>query len=242
MGRLSVVCAVGRSGTGATPAPPATVITEVAAQRGGTLGNSVNEIDYVFPVDVTAGNLVVVGCSKFGTGVFTAANCAQFAGTATLEAFTLDSSIDVGSKHSAVYSARVTGSGSLTVRVSFPGGPSFPTIGCDEFACTTGWGAAASRVESVSAASAVGNPVIDSGNAASAGAALFYGTCEMSNGLPASLTIAAAYTEVFQNIVAAGGFGSQGFRITPAALVDAITWTIDIPMDWTSALAVYKGV
>lgn len=118
--------------------------TRVAGQGGGSdTASGGTFVDYVFPGNVSSGNLLVVGVAAF-TGTNNnpclLSMIAKQAGGATLGTWTMDSQIlykPDGTNYiaCAVYSVPVTGTGSLTVRFNHPqAAVDSVFIGCQELA------------------------------------------------------------------------------------------------------------
>src|SRR5688572_25975197 len=93
-------------------------------QSGGNFANNTTAVTRSIGT-VTAGSLIVVGGKKFSpsTDAFVAGDCTKSAGTATIDTVTLDRghNLDMaggsGWGSAALWSAIVTGSGTLTMQV-----------------------------------------------------------------------------------------------------------------------------
>lgn len=119
-------------------------ISRVATQAVGITQDTSATVQKAFTANVTAGNLIVVGAAKFiaGGAAFVAGDCTKSAGTATIGSVSLDEvRTESVNAVAGVWSAIVTGSGSLTIQVSGATG-SFWAMGINEYASTIGWDSA----------------------------------------------------------------------------------------------------
>jgi hypothetical protein len=196
-------------------------ISQVASQADGVTQDAAAGVTRAFPGNVTAGNLVYVGCAKYDTGVsFTAGNCTKSAGTATIGTPTLDVVVQVGNIAFGVWSAIVTGTGSLTLQIASTAGTYF-ALGSDELASTVGWDAA--RAEASNTGS--GNSVTQiTGNITSAGAAAFVGGVALdASANVADFTEQAAFTRIYLETDASlHEPGLTMLRIVASGTTDAI--------------------
>lgn len=132
-----------------------------------------------FASNVTSGNLILIGCSRYAAGgntAFVAADCTKSAGTATIGTVTLDKQSNVASANptqAGVWSVPVTGSGSLTIAVAGPAGSYF-TMAIGEYSGTDVSGSRIDGTPSSNTATTGTNPVT-SGTTTSTGDALFFG-------------------------------------------------------------------
>lgn len=232
------ICTSGAFAGNAAPS-----ITEVVAQRGGVAQGFAPDAIYPMPQNVVAGNLVVVGISKYSVAVapFLAGDLTKFAGTATIGPVSLDITFDSAECYSAVYSFVVTGDGDLTLRYLNNGGgtDAFIILGADEFSTSGTWGAG--RFVDSSAGTDVVSAAINSGAASSTQRALFVGTCQIDGSVFASMTLDPAFTDIIQNFSSGGDFGGVAFKIAPSANTDDLSWLLDAPANrWTAVLAVYQ--
>src|SRR5688572_17812296 len=121
-------------------------------QSGGNFANNATAVTRSVG-SVTAGSLIVVCGMKFSptTDAFAAGDCTQSAGTATIGSVTLDRghNLDMaggsGWGSVGIWSAPVTGSGTLTMQVGGALAGSYLLIGAGEFSGS--WDS--SRVENV---------------------------------------------------------------------------------------------
>jgi len=215
-------------------------ISQVASQAGGVTQDASATVDRAFPGNVTAGNLVWFAVSKFDAGVsLVAGDLTKQAGTATIDTPTLDKVIQAGNLTAAIFSALVTGTGSLTLRCTSTAG-SYWVIGSDELASDVGWGA--SRVEDSDSANATATPQVTPAMV-SAGKAAFVGVTALDDGLLSSLTEQAAFARVFlENNGAAHAIGVIFQQIVSTGTTDAAesSTTADGAQIYAIAGVVYK--
>jgi hypothetical protein len=209
------------------------------SQAGGTIADATSPNTYALPNNVTSGQLIVVGCASDGTGVFASGDCTKSAGTATIGSFTLDKTINqTTDQHSGIWSAIVTGSGSLTIAVATGG--SFSDIGVQVY--DGNWDS--SRLETSNSAVGTTSTTPSSGNCTSAGAAVFFGVLAVGNSASVTLTQNAAFASIFES-----GDGTSHEvgeiidRVVTTGTTDAASWTISVaPTRTATVLAVYKEV
>lgn len=179
-------------------------ISQVSGQAGGVTVDGSGTISRAYPSNVTVGNVICVAAGKYDLSsvTFSAGDVAKSAGTATIGAFTLHATDQNGSDlphNVAVWTALVTGSGSLTLTVTGTAG-SYWWLGTDELTSDVGFDS--SREEATAQTNPVGGA--DStpqftGNMTSAGGAAFFGAIELSTGSNISdLTEDAAFTRIYR--------------------------------------------
>ena len=193
-------------------------------------------------VSVTAGQLVCVSVGRYsGSSDPIIVGDLTHSGTATMGTWSLDradTGLTDGSNYSstAVFSSICSSSG--TLHISFAGAPadSYWTGAIEAY--DGSWDS--SRLEA-------GNGVIqtssstalDTGNATSAGAALFVAVTQVNTGL-SSLTKDAAFTVIYQDI--ATDTGSSIYRIVSSGTTDSGSWTADTAAFYGATVVVYKEV
>lgn len=221
-------------------------ISQVASQAGGATVDASATASRAFPSNVTSGNLVYIGCSTYngnGATTFTAGSCTKSAGTATLGTISLDKQIsDAGTNiTAAIWSAVVTGSGSLTLQIAGTDANNYYAIGSDELSATNGWDG--SRVETTN--SGTGNATTQTtGNMTSAGGAAFVGVTALGTGInETSYTKAAAYTQIYKET---DGVNHQPglieIHIVSSGTTEAATTTLTGAKPYAAVGAVYKEV
>ena len=214
-------------------------------QATGTQTASSSTTSCAFVSNVTAGSLIVVVVSNYAyASAFTASSCAKSAGTATIGTVALDrtSHITGGTpEQCAVWSAIVTGSGSLTMQVTGSAG-NYWGIGIAEFSGS--WDA--SRTEGVNGATwgaGTGGTSRDTGNVTSAGGAVFVAGVAWDHGSTQTVTPDAAFTQIYEQEDAAAYTGHNSIsRIVSSGTTDSGTWAFTSTPGGNSAaaLAVYK--
>ena len=104
-----------------------TTLAPISGQAGKASNTGATTVSRAFPSNVTAGNLIVVACVRAlvsgGSDAFVSTDCAKLSGTATIGTVALDVALnfDVGGSNFGqvgIFSAIVTGSGSLTMEMS----------------------------------------------------------------------------------------------------------------------------
>lgn len=224
------------------------MITTVGAQAGGATVDSAASATRAFGSNVAVGDLVVVLCWKDSGNAFVVGDCTKSAGTATLGAITLDNGFpfDTGASNFVsvgVWSAIVTGAGSLTMAVAGAAG-TYWGIATDELNSTVGWDG--TRVEQAPAG--VGNATdnvtaVTTGNGTSAAAAAFMAVMNLPGSGSNTITPDAAFTQIFeQEDDSLHQAGSAIRRIVGAGTTDAGDWAIASPVNVGSAavLVVYR--
>lgn len=226
-------------------------ITFVQAPAGIS-ANATTSASLAFGSNVTAGNLVVVVAPKFSPSndAWQAGDCTKSAGTATIGTIAFDVSISNQQASDGVYadmaiwSAIVTGSGSLTMQVSGAASNSYILLSVAEF--SGAWDS--SRLETSNTNNADPGTTTtncDSGSVTSAGAALMLAGIQLnvvSGG--GTLTEDGSFTSLFTNTTTTDDNGGAQYRIVSTGTTDAANWTLsgDTLAAWAAAIAVYKEV
>jgi hypothetical protein len=216
-------------------------------QSGGNFANNTTAVTRSVG-SVTAGSLIVVTGMKYSptTDAFAAGDVTQSAGTATIGTVSLDRghNLDLGGAigfaSTGIWSAIVTGSGTLTMQVGGALAGSYLLIAAGEFSGS--WDA--SRVENVNSGGSAtnGQTSFSSGTAATAGAGLFVGCLQYSCSTTQTNTPDAAFTEMYSNEAGTtDDTGSAGYRIVSSATTDAWDGTMQSANDgWAAAVVAYK--
>lgn len=204
-------------------------ISVVSGQNAGTQTSTSSASTTISaPSNVASGNtaIVCVGCFSTNTLTFTAAGLTKSAGTATIGAPALAVQNDFlgGDGHyaAAVFYVPITGSGSLTLQVSSGDAGTYWIISFSEVSSSAALSTEASNGVGVNSSATT----VDSGNATSAGAALFVGS--MAAGTAGTtFTIDSAWTEIHQNAASNGAMsGGMGYRNVLSGTTDSCTYTI----------------
>lgn len=193
--------------------------------------------------DVTAGSLILIKAmqTESASNAFVAGDCTQTAGTAVLDTIALDVSNNINFQgpvfmRTAIWSCLVTTGGSLTMQVSNGASVFWTGVAVEEHGGS--WDG--SRLEaSNSNGSATDNTNADTGNASSAGIALFTaigGTTD--DGTPA-ITPDGAFTQTEEEALGTGPTFNACYRISTGSLTDSGSWTLGNNRGWSCALAVY---
>lgn len=220
-------------------APSWAAITRVQTESA-TVDGATNFSD-AFTSNVSAGSLIVVSAARWQSGnntLYVAGNLTKTAGTATIGTPVLEYSGAPGGSSTAQvvgqWSVLVTGSGSLTLQVAHSG-TAYGSIFMAEYTGT--WDG--TRTEDTSSATGAGSPA-DSGNATSAGAAVFVGSYTSGVGTNSAITQDAAFT-----LIAEDESGSDRIehsfieRIVATGTTDSASWTT-AGSDWAAGVVVYK--
>lgn len=220
----------------------------VVQEPAGLFVNNNTVISLAFASDVTAGNLIVIGCGRYANGAdtaFVAGDCTKSAGTATLGTITLDKQINVATTNpvqAGVWSVPVTGTGSLTMQVAGPTG-SFFILAIGEY---SGVDTSATRVDGSNGSSATTatSPAV-TGAVSSTADALFFATLA-ADSANANLNpvVGNSFTEIFQSVDGTAHMtGEISRRVVASSTNTEGSWTITITNlnGWATALAVYKG-
>ena len=216
-------------------------IAAVSGQAGGNSADATS-VTRAFTTDVSTGSLIVIVGAQQGTtsGELASGACTKSAGTATLGTISQDVSIaiDVGGTaqaKAAIWSAIVTAGGSLTMQVSQATANQRTHIATDEY--TGDWDS--SRLEDTAeAATATNNTNAASGDATSAGAALFIGGLATLDAGVVTISPDASYTEIYEN--EATGASSAIRRIVASGTTDNAQWTLGNNVGWSAVQVVYK--
>lgn len=206
--------------------------------RGGSIFDAADG-SFLLPNNVGVGDLVVIAAAGNTAVNWVAADCTQIAGTATLGAIALDFAINDGVDSRVGYwSAIVTGAGSLTMQVASAG--NYGVMGVEVY--TGSWDAA--RKETSHSAPSTTSTTPTSGNATSAGAALFVGALAVKNSAAVTLTEDAAFASIKDSLDGtAHVVGELIDRIVGTGTTDSADWVINIaPSNSMAAVVVYREV
>lgn len=218
-----------------------TIVQATGATSDGT------SVAKAFSSNVAVGNLITVTGSRFTPSLddFVAGDCTQSAGTATLGTITLDKVINRNTSGSnylvtGTWSAVVTGAGSLTMQVGNGVAGSAHNIGIVEAHsdATTSF-----AVEATASGSSAAPPDPSTGNATSAGAALFIAGTTISASNVISITEDAGYNLVYEENNGALHLNSSAiYQIVGSGTTDNAGWTTGVnPItNWAATLVVYK--
>jgi hypothetical protein len=195
-------------------------ITAVSGQQGGTVtDNNATGTAGAYAGNVTAGNLVIISASMFETSAaaFVAGDCTKASGTATLGTISLDKQITGTNIAAGIWSAIVTGTGSLTMQVGGASGD-YWVVSHAEFASTLGWDS--SRVHDSKTGS--GNSTTHlTASMSSTGAAIFYGQSALEGVGEDPTAPQSGYTLIFEE--ENGGLhqvGSSEYKIVSSSNSD----------------------
>lgn len=217
--------------------PSWATITRV--QTGITTHNGASNFTRATASNVTAGSLIVVSAARWKSGdagPYVAGNLTKSAGTATIDTPVLHYAASPGSAHAVgLWSVLVTGSGTLTLQVA-NGGTAYGSIAVAEYSGT--WDG--TREEDTSSGTGT-STAADSGNATSAGAAVFVGSYTSDDGSDASITEDGAFTLLGED----QGSGARIHhscieRIVATGTTDSASWTLGFSSAWVAGVVVFK--
>jgi len=215
-----------------------TIARESPAQKGGAIGDAVASQAYAFPNAVQLGSLIVIIAMSDGGSAFVAGDCAKSAGTATIDTVQLDKDQQNASgQQVGIWSAKVTGAGSLTMTVT-PSTSSFLVVTGNAY--TGSWDG--TRTESTNGANGTTGTTPSSGNATSAAAGLFIGGLAVGNGQAVTLTEDGNWQSIFESLDGtAHEVGESIDRIVSTGTTDDVNWTISAaPNSTAAAIVVYR--
>ncbi len=226
----------------------AALAASAAGLAGGNFGNNTTSVTRSMG-SVTAGQLVVVYGMKFSptADAFVAGDVTKSAGTATIGTVSLDRTNggDDGTAtayaYAGIWSAIVTGSGTLTMQVGGAAAGSYILIAAEAF--NGSWDA--SRVEAVNGSLVTTNSTssTSTGNVTSAGAAVMAAAIQLNTNAATTITPDAAFTTVYENETGTDDNGSAIYRIVGSGTTDAGDWTHGTNHNGTaSAIVAYKEV
>lgn len=221
-------------------------ITLVQA-RPLTQGSGVTSMSDSFASNVTNGNLIFVAAYAYmstAAPVFVSGSLTKTAGTATIgtPALAINATNTTGSpQHAAVWTVPVTGTGSLTLQVGGMTSGSYAGMVIGE---VSGADTSGTRVEATNSATFdTPTTAVDTGNATSAGGALFVGALAFDTGSFISITEDAAWTLLGEH--EDGGTNETGsliYRIVTSGTTDSASWTLGIgPNSSAAVVAVIKA-
>ena len=216
-------------------------IARVSGQNYGEAYGNSTDITIAFPGDVTVGSLITIGTSAFSTDSSPSwidADCTKSAGTATIGTCTVDAQgiNDLSGSYylAGVFSALVTGSGSLTMQIHEPADNTYWFAAINEYSGS--WDA--SRVEDTSTNTGSSASSAVTGTASSVGAALFVAQLMAC---PTTITAEAAFSLIAEEESCSGQMSGSGIdQIVGGATTDEGEWSFTGTDDYAAALVVYK--
>lgn len=223
-------------------------ISELSSQRATkTDAGTTTATTLAFPGNVTAGNIIFVYGSRAlnggGSDAFVQGDLTKDSGTAEITDIRIAGNIagDTGQGFamSAVWTAKVTTGGSLTVNLAAPASTGTQFLAITEASSTVGWDADANRHEAESSnVVATNNTDIGSGDGSSVGEAMFFGGCVSLSGSSVTGTIDSAFTPIGEDETT--GYLGSGFKIVTSSNTDEIFWTLSNNFGSSASLVVAK--
>ena len=223
-------------------------IARVGSQVATGKAGSSTSVVVSAPANVTAGNLLVVlveTATPINNEPPAAGGLTKTAGTATLGTISLDSvaTQDVtpwGYIHSAIYSIKITGSGSLTLTMEVAQTGSWLDATLSEYSASNGWNAtAANRLEDSNTGSGESTSPA-TGSATSAGGALFAGSLNTDFATTTTITENGSWSllDELEDPTTYQTFSAID-RIVSTGTSSTASWTLGTSRQWSCALAVY---
>lgn len=219
-------------------------------QSGGSLADNAATVARTTTSNVTAGNLVVVMCFRYAdtdSTNFVAGDLVK-SGTCTVTEQQLDAAINSNYNTTfyvgvGIWSARVTGTGSLTMTATTAAG-NYAGLAIAEFSATSGWDSSRLEGTPATASTTSDNTNADTGNSSTAAGGVFCSVLATSNnGGAVTITQDAAFNLIFEEQDEdTHGVGSTMYQIAGGALTDSGSWTISNNLGWACANAVYKEI
>jgi hypothetical protein len=170
-------------------------IGPVPAQFGKAAA-AAGSVTYAMPLDVSVGDLIAVSCSLYGNigGSLAAGDLTKVAGTATIDTPILhvQRSTAANEAHGGIWTVLVTGAGSLTLQLA-PGG-SYTTMFVGVF--TGNFDADREEDTNSNGTTTDNQNSHTSGNATSAGPALFLGFLAVDDDNTTTLGVDASFTQI----------------------------------------------
>lgn len=216
-------------------------IAHVGGQSTGNHANSTTSIAVAFPGNITSGNLIVaIGLVyKPSSDAFVAGDLTKTSGTATIGTLSLDITpvnfaynADTNFVLVGIWSAIVTGSGSCTLTLAGAPAGSFLLLALDEFSGS--WDSLRVETSSTNTDGTNNTTPAHSGNATSAGAALFIGGVAIGSGTTTTITPDVAFTQIFEDQAGATDMvGSAIYQIVGTGTTDRAEWTLSGSGTWS---------
>lgn len=190
-------------------------------------------------ITVSVGSLicVTIGVNE-ASPTFVAGNCTKSSGTATIDTPTLDKAQVGTGQQTGQWSALVTGAGTLVMAIATPVS-TYSILTITE--ASGSWDS--SRVEASNGANATTSTTPSSGNATSAGAALFIGALAVDNGAAITLTPGGSgWANTFTSLDGtAHEVGAGSYKVGSSGATEAATWTISAaPNNTATSVVAYK--
>lgn len=211
----------------------------VSGQNGGASAAASSDT-YAFGSNVTSGNTVIIagGQTEAASDAWVAGDCTKSAGTATIGTPVLLASNNVNFQASiyartALWLVPITGSGSLTMQISNGSSPFWTLIAGHEFTETD-----STAEDSAAAGTATDNTNADTGNATSAGNALFAAVVLTTDETDPTVTPDGSYTEAHEESSGGGPVLNFMYRLVTTGTTDSGSWTIGNNKGWSCSLAV----
>lgn len=224
-------------------------IAAVASQAGKASGDATTGVSRAFGSNVSVGSMVLVICSRYtthGSDPYIAGDTTKSAGTATIGTVSLDKNYEIDDGDAAhiqvgIWSALVTGAGSLTMQCAGGASDDYITMASDEYTGSFD----GSRVEDTDqgGSGSNGQTSAATGTLTSAGAGMFVGGIVIDGGAnPTTMTRDGAFALIAEETNGAVHIpGSFIRQIVGSGTTDAVEWgTISGQNGWAAAGVVYK--
>jgi hypothetical protein len=218
-------------------------------QSGGESDAAAASAARAFSSDVTSGNKIVILVARFSGGAndpFIAGDCTKIDGTAIIGTVELVVEENFETQPASgnyvtigIWAADVTGTGTLTMSVAGNAGNDWG-IACVEINSNSGWNAGYIE-DTIFNATATDDTSASSGDATSAGKAIFLGVVGFESG-DMTITADGAFTLIFEQEQGSLHMAcSMIYKIVSSGNTDSFDWTATVNSGWVTAGSVIKG-
>lgn len=220
-------------------------ISRVGTQAGGTFADSATSISRAFGSNVTAGNVVWFAATVTDNHTFVAGDLTKSAGTATLDTIRLvhqRAQDMVGYFVSnALWCAKVTGSGSLTLQAGGAAAGSYWVAASGEITSTIGFDSNPIETQNANGTGTDSSSPATTGNGTSAGGAYFLAMLGVGCPGVVTITLGGSFSTAYNESSGAHMVGEASDRIVSAGTTDQGSWTLAGTTDgWCAVLGVIK--
>lgn len=223
-------------------------ISRVGSQAGGTFADGAGSGSRAFPSNVTAGNVVWFAATiADSTHTFVAGDLTKSAGTATLDTIRLvqQRSQDMVEQgyfvSNAIWCAKVTGSGSLTLQASGSTAGAFWLAASGEISSTIGFDSNPIETQNGNGTGTDSSSPATTGNGTSAGGAYFIAMLGIGSPGAVTITLGGSFATAYNESSGSHMVGEASDRIVSSGTTDQGSWTLSGTSDgWCAVLGVIK--
>jgi hypothetical protein len=239
------ITSLSQLGRTTAPLPGGTPIMAGHVQSGGTAANNTTSVSRAFAGNVTANNLVVIIASRYSgsNDAWLVGDCTKSAGTATIETIALDRSINFATETNVyavvgIWSAIVTGSGSLTLQCAGAPSGSYLLLSTAEF--SGNWDANRAEAGNTNGSTSTATS-LTSNSATSAGAAVFVGGSQINSSSAITITLGGSgWSSIYSNGSSSDDNGAMAYKIVASGTTDAYQLTISGASRYSQIVQAYK--